>query len=258
VAPVVLGVVVVLVIATHPAVGSDYGTRGPRLRFDARTHDFGELRSDQGAVAYRWVYHNDGDAPLKILSTRPSCGCTATVVEEGEVSPGETGTLEVTFDPSRQHGTVRKTLAVTSNDPSEPSVLLTIRAKVEVVTPPEPEAGAHPPIRGQSLLMGDCATCHAQPASGKTGEPLWSAVCAMCHGPEGEGTEHGPGLRAPDYLSSRDDEDLATAIAYGTSNPRMPGFVELMGGPLSQEQVSSLVELVRRWGPLSEPGEARD
>jgi mono/diheme cytochrome c family protein len=77
----------------------------------------------------------------------------------------------------------------------------------------------------------------------------------MCHGSAGQGAEHGPSLRTPDYLASRDDEELSAAIAYGTSNPRMPGFAELMGGPLSEEQVRSLVELVRRWGPLSETGE---
>jgi mono/diheme cytochrome c family protein len=237
-------------VAVSGAEG-DYGKRGPRLRFETQTHDFGQLRSDQGVVTYRWVYHNDGDEPLRILGTRPSCGCTATAVDDREIPSGGHGALEVTFDPSEQHGTVRKTLGVSSNDPTDPHVLLTIRAKVEVIAPPEPEAGAHPPTGGQSLLMGDCATCHAQPAAGKTGEPLWSAICAMCHGSEGQGAEHGPSLRTPDHLVSRDDEELAVAIAYGTSNPRMPGFAELMGGPLSEEQVRSLVELVRRWGPLS-------
>ena len=237
--------------ATVSGAEDEYGKRGPRLRFESQTHDFGKLRSDQGTVTFRWVYHNDGDEALRILGTRASCGCTATVVEDDEIPPGGHGALEITFDPSGQRGTVRKTLAVTSSDPTDPHVLLTIRADVEVVAPPEPEPGAHPTTGGQSMLMGDCASCHAQPAHGKTGEPLWTAVCAMCHGSEGQGAEHGPSVRTPDYLSSRDDEELTVAIAYGTSNPRMPGFAELMGGPLNEEQVRSLVELVRRWGPLS-------
>jgi mono/diheme cytochrome c family protein len=250
----ILGLVVLAAAAVVGAEG-DYGKRGPRLRFETQTHDYGMLRSDQGKVIHRWVYHNDGDQPLRIIGTRPSCGCTVTVIEDAEVPPGGSGALEVTFDPSDQHGTVRKTLGVTSNDPTEPSVLLTIRARVEVVAPPEPEPGAHPRTGGQSLLMGDCATCHAEPAAGKTAEPLWSAICAMCHGSEGQGTEHGPSPRAADYFSTHDDEQLTVAIAYGTANPRMPGFAELMGGPLSEEQVRSLVELVRRWGPLPENSE---
>lgn len=227
-----------------------YGKRGPRLRFDASTHDFGEMRDDSGKVSHNWTFYNDGDEPLEIVGTRPSCGCTASVVSSDPIEPGEQGVLTVTFDPAGQHGTVRKSLTVSSNDPSEPHKLLTIRAKVEVVVE-EVVPGVHPKITGQSLLMGDCASCHAAPATGKTGEALYTAVCAMCHGAEGQGNERGPSLREPDYLASRDDDDLDVAIAYGTSNPQMPGFSEIMGGPLSEAQVKSLVTLIRRWGPLS-------
>jgi len=115
------------------------------------------------------------------------------------------------------------------------------------------EPGAHPRVTGQSLLMGDCASCHAAPAEGKSGEELYGVVCGMCHGASAEGAAHGPSLRSSDYLASRDDEELWEAIAYGTSNPGMPGFSELMGGPLSDRQIRSLVELLRGWGPLSAP-----
>jgi mono/diheme cytochrome c family protein len=229
---------------------SGYGKRGPRLRFDASVHNFGEMKDDAGKATYDWVFYNDGDEPLRITGTRPSCGCTASVVTADPIAPGEQGVLLVTFDPAGQHGTIRKTLTVSSNDPSEPNLLLTIKAKVEVVIE-EVVPGQHPKITGQSLLMGDCASCHAAPAEATSGAPLYTAVCAMCHGTEGQGNERGPSLRDPDYLASRDDDDLNVAIAYGTSNPRMPGFSEIMGGPLSDAQVKSLVELIRRWGPLS-------
>jgi cytochrome c553 len=232
--------------------GTGYGTRGPRLRFDAALHDFGDLRDDQDKVSYDWVFHNDGDEPLRILGTRPSCGCTASVVTDPEVLPGGHGVLRVTFDPAGQHGSVRKTLSVNSNDPTDPHVLLTIKAKVTVVERPL-EPGAHPRTTGQSLLMGDCASCHAEPAADKRAEALYTAVCAMCHGEQAEGGEHGPSLRTPDYLATRDDQELGVAISYGTSNPGMPGFSRTMGGPLTDEQILSLVEVIRRWGPLSAP-----
>ena len=225
---------------------------GPRIRFDAASHDFGELRSDE-KVRHSWVFHNDGDLPLKIQRTRTSCGCTAGVVEEGEVAPGSKGVLEVTFDGAGQHGTVRKTVSVFSNDPVNPLVRLTIRAKVQSVEIARASDG-HPSISGQSLLMGQCATCHSKPAEGKSDVELYDAICAMCHGPQAEG-EPGiaPGLREADYLVSRTDEELATGIGYGTANPRMPGFSQIMGGPLSDDQIRSLVGLIRKWGPL--PGE---
>ena len=124
---------------------SGYGKRGPRLRFDTTVHDFGEIRDDSGKVTYDWMFYNDGDEPLRIVGTRPSCGCTASVVTDDPIPPGGKGVLSVTFDPAGQHGTVRKSLTVSCNDPSEPHVLLTIRAKVEVVDD-DVEPGGHPRI----------------------------------------------------------------------------------------------------------------
>ena len=226
----------------------------PILRFEPMTHDFGNLRSDT-KVTFEWPFHNDGKSELMILGTRPSCGCTASVIKDEAVPPGGTGTLKVTFDPAGQHGRVRKSLAVTSNDPAHPVIALILIADVTAVDlPPTPDG--HPRIAGQSLLMGTCAGCHAQPAAGKIGTELWAAACAMCHGANAEGAR-APTLRNPDYLASHDDKALALAISYGTANPKMPGFSDVMGGPLNAPQIDSLVQLLRRWGPVrSDAGSA--
>jgi mono/diheme cytochrome c family protein len=231
---------------------------GPRLRFESETHDFGDLRSDQ-KVTYEWVYHNDGDQPLEILSTRPSCGCTAVLPDDTPVPPGERGVMVVTFDGAGMRGTIRKSLAVLSNDEVRPRALLTITANVTPVAEPVDESG-HPRIAGQSMLVGECASCHAAPAKGKTGTELYVAICAMCHGSDGVGGR-APSIREASYLSSRSDDELHTAIAYGTANPNMPGFLDLMGGPLSSKQVDSLVRVLRSWDrpaatPSHDPGSA--
>lgn len=249
---------VLAVVAGSTALGAPDardGGGGPRIRFAPTRHDFGALRSDQ-RVAHDWVYHNDGDAPLRILSTRPQCGCTAVVPSDDPVPPGGTGTLRVTFDAAGLHGTIRKSLAVTSNDPVQPRVLLTITADVTPVDEPVDESG-HPRIAGQSMLVGGCVSCHAEPARGKTGAELYSAVCAMCHGPDGNGGKAAPSIREPSYLGSLSDVELSTAIAYGTANPNMPGFLDLMGGPLSANQVDSLVRLMRSWSDSKETVEPR-
>lgn len=233
-----VGIVVILIAASE----------APKIRFETTSHDFGALDSDQ-VVEYEWTLHNDGGAPLEILGVKPQCGCTVTTPTEGPIPPGGSGVLKVRFDPAGMSGSIRKSLAVMCNDPSAPRVLLTVRAEVRHV-PVKRAPGEHPPTAGQSMLVGECATCHAAPAAGKTGEDLYRAVCAMCHGPDGSGI-HAPSIRAPDYLGSRSDDELASAISYGTANPKMPGFVDLMGGPLSTDQIDSLVRLMREWGPLS-------
>lgn len=222
---------------------------GPKIHFEQTSHDFGELRSDETA-SYDWVFTNTGDEPLEILRTRSSCGCTMSVAQEEPVPPGGSGTIHVEFDAGGLEGSIKRTLAVESNDPQDGLILLKIRANVTSVAVPT-VSGGHPRIGGQSLLMGECASCHAAPASGKTGAELYAAVCAMCHGPRAAG-ERAPSLRHPSYLDEREDRELAEGIAYGTTNPRMPGYSELMGGPLNDEQIDSLVRLLREWGSTTE------
>lgn len=220
----------------------------PKTRWERTTHDFGTLAAD-AKVDYHWPVHNDGSAPLEIVNTFPSCGCTASLIEGGAIDPGKSGSLVVTFNAAGQQGDVRKTIAVVTTDPVKPRTILTIKAKVLPPANPRVSAG-HPPILGQSLLGAGCADCHATPAAGKTGEALYAAVCAMCHGADATGgLSHG--LRDADYLSSRDDRALAGAIAFGTANPRMPGFSVDMGGPLTPEQIDSIVRQLRAWGPVS-------
>lgn len=234
--------VIACVLATLALAASE-----PRLHFDKTTHDFGEIRSDE-PQEFLWPYSNAGDGPLEIVGTKPQCGCTATLLDGEQIAPGEGGTMRVTFDPAGLDGTIRKSLAVMSNDPVNPRMLLSLRATV-IPVQIELAEGEHPPIAGQSMLAGDCASCHAAPAAGTRGEALYAAVCAMCHGDTGTGTALAPGVLAADYLASRSDEELAIAIAYGTANPKMPGFSDLMGGPLDEAQVDSLVALLRQWGP---------
>jgi len=226
---------------------------GPAVRFETFVHDFGTIDAT-AKQSFSWPYRNGGSAVLEITATIPSCGCTAGVAEPKSVPPGGSGWLSVMFDPAGQSGDVRKTLTVVTNDPAHPRTILTLLAKVtgggQGVLP-----GGHPRYTGQSLLMGSCAGCHAAPAAGKSGAPLWTAVCGMCHGATGEGGA-APSLRGDGYLAAHDDDALSLAISYGTSDPKMPGFSELMGGPLDRAQVASLVALLRSWGPAPMPSAA--
>jgi len=225
----------VATLGAAAAEGNAIDKAAPMIRFDRTTHDCGAIPSNQ-KQAFSWAYHNDGKAPLEIIAMNPSCGCTASVADPKRVEPGAAGTLRITYDPAGQSGDVRKSLTVVTNDPLHPRTILTIRAKV-ISTDDEVLPNGHPRFAGQSLLMGACASCHAAPAQGKTGAVLFQAICAMCHGKTG--------VELDTFVLSHDDAALTQAIAYGTANPKMPGFSELMGGPLDGAQVASLVALLR-------------
>lgn len=80
-----------------------------------------------------------------------------------------------------------------------------------------------------------------------TGEALFKAKCAMCHGPDGDGkTKMGEMLKVVDLRSpevqKQSDAELAQAITKGRN--KMPAYE----GKLTKDQITKLVAYVREIG----------
>ena len=91
----------------------------------------------------------------------------------------------------------------------------------------------------QAVFRGDCASCHVQPAEGKQGAELFQAACAICHDANPRAS------MVPDLKVARAVRDAAfweKWIGEGKEGSLMPGFARKHGGPLSPEQIASLVE----------------
>jgi mono/diheme cytochrome c family protein len=78
----------------------------------------------------------------------------------------------------------------------------------------------------------------------ETGESLFKAKCAMCHGPDGAGkTTMGQSLKIPDLHSPEvqklSDADLTQIVTKGKN--KMPAYEE----KLSKEQITQLVGFIR-------------
>ena len=110
-------------------------SQAPKIAFDATHFDFGRISPDK-KVSHLFKVTNAGNAILSITNVRPACGCTSTVTGQWSVKPGESTTVEATFDPKGQRGIVRKSIVVESNDPAAPTTTLTFDA--EVVQPIQP------------------------------------------------------------------------------------------------------------------------
>ena len=75
------------------------------------------------------------------------------------------------------------------------------------------------------------------------GQPLYNAVCASCHGENGEGIS-AVSLNNPWFLETVDDGFLAHAIQVGRRGTSMGAY----GPPLVNEQgLADLVSLIRSW-----------
>lgn len=101
----------------------------PAITFDKTHHDFGRIGPDRKVNA-KYKVTNTGKAFLNITHINPSCGCTSTMLGKWSLAPGESEYLEATFDPKGNRGLVRKSIQVTSNDPKNGVVTLSMEADV--------------------------------------------------------------------------------------------------------------------------------
>ncbi len=75
---------------------------------------------------------------------------------------------------------------------------------------------------------------------------LFGSNCASCHGAVGQGSAIAPPLNSAVLRTRLDDDALITAIANGRPGTAMPAW----SGRLSDQQITSLVALIRNWGAL--------
>lgn len=89
----------------------------------------------------------------------------------------------------------------------------------------------------------------AQEASlAEEGESIWQLSCSSCHGLAGEGGT-APALNSQQFLQSASDGQVATLIAVGVPGSQMSAYSQDFGGPMTSEQINSLVALIRSWEP---------
>lgn len=91
--------------------------------FDAENVSRGEK------VTVEFLVENRGTANLEIREVRPSCGCTVASFDS-TIPPGGKGKVVAALDTSDFDGAISKTVTVVSNDPKNPQLVLTIKAKI--------------------------------------------------------------------------------------------------------------------------------
>ena len=95
------------------------------------------------------------------------------------------------------------------------------------------------------------APAHAAPPDPQVerGRELYGTMCAVCHGPAGEGyrADQAPRIAHPDFLSAVNDAYLRRAIVHGRPGTTMSAWASERGGPLASADVDALVALLRSW-----------
>lgn len=85
----------------------------PVAKFDTLDHDFGDVKHGE-KVTYTYTVTNTGTGDLVISNAKPSCGCTVPDWTKDPIKPGQTGQVNVVYNPSGS-GAIHKTVALTLN-----------------------------------------------------------------------------------------------------------------------------------------------
>ena len=83
-----------------------------------------------------------------------------------------------------------------------------------------------------------------------SGQKLWGLNCASCHGVNGEGVD-APALNTKEFLTGITDEQMHGITRGGIPGTEMPAWWNEYGGPLTDQQIESIVAYVRAWEPTA-------
>ena len=119
----------IITIKGNVVAKDDNKEANPSLNFKETKYDFGSVKEGQ-LVEHIFKFQNTGKSTLKISDIKTSCGCAAALVSNEKIEPGEEGTLKVELNTKDRQGMMSRTITVTSNDPKEPTKVLTIYADI--------------------------------------------------------------------------------------------------------------------------------
>jgi mono/diheme cytochrome c family protein len=196
----------------------------------------------EGTFAF-WVT-NISDTPVHILSITASCSCTKAEMPRTPwiLLPHTTELFRATMSlVGKPAGDNTKVLTVTSTNGVK---ILWVKS---IIPAPEMQTTMADRLKNQelaksdrqSIFRNDCVQCHVTPAAGKMGKELYDKACGICHD-----SDHRAAM-ITDLGSLNhpvDAEFWKTIISNGKPATMMPAFAQDQGGPLTKEQVNSLVD----------------
>jgi mono/diheme cytochrome c family protein len=213
------------------------------ISFDAGTK---EVTVTNGTTEAQFTFNitNISSDKVMVNFVQTSCGCTVAKLPSTPwvIAPNTGGEISATMQlagtPPGQSKI--KTLTVSTDKGAK---TLYVRA---TVLPPPPDMSDEARKNNlktamadrQAVFKGDCASCHVEKAKDKTGQELFAAACGICHEGDHRATFVPNLRRLPEQTSP---EFWKNWVAHGKPGTLMPAFAQSEGGPLTDEQITSLV-----------------
>jgi Protein of unknown function (DUF1573) len=124
------------------------GAGKPKAVAAEPTVDVGSIAKGD-SVNHDFVIQNEGGAPLEITRVNPACGCTVVSFDK-LIAPGKTGIIHSSVDTTAFNGPIAKGITVYTNDPENPQIQLTIKAKVEPYIFVKPGYARYTTVQGEA------------------------------------------------------------------------------------------------------------
>jgi mono/diheme cytochrome c family protein len=214
-----------------------------------------DATNGQDFARFIFSFTNISAANVVILNVHPSCGCTTAELPPvpWTIPAGSNGEIKVAVNLAGKSGTLFKTVNISTDQGSK-----TLTLRITLLPPPEIKMTDADRAKGvaaaqadrQAIFKGDCATCHIKNVGGKYGQPLFAAVCAVCHEAANRAT------MVPDLHNLKDptnEEFWRTWITAGKAGTLMPAFATSQGGPLNDMQIASLAAYLNAVNPSHVP-----
>jgi cytochrome c553 len=213
------------------------------------------VKSGEPAAQFVFNFTNVSSGDVAINHVQTSCGCTVAQLPSlpWKIAAGTNAQIPVTMNLAGKGGVTFKTVTVNTDKGWK---MLTVKA---TILPPAATAMTMDERKRnqelvkadrQAVFKGDCARCHVEPAIGKMSKDLFAAACGVCHEAEHRATMV-PDLHALPHETNA--EFWKVWIAHGKVGSLMPAFAQTDGGPLSDQQIASLVDYLVKAIP-SKPG----
>jgi mono/diheme cytochrome c family protein len=233
-------------VASAPVFAPDYSHAGEPLPDGVIDWDglikATDATNGQDFARFTFSFTNACTNSITILNVHPSCGCTTAELPPvpWTIPAGSNGVMKVSVNLLGKAGTLFKSVNVTT-DRGYKNLMLRINIAPPVIvqmTEEQRAAGvAAAKLDRQAVFKGDCASCHVKDIQGKFGQPLFEAICAVCH-------EANPrASMVPDLHNLKDptsEEFWRTWVTSGKAGTLMPAFATAQGGPLNDMQIASL------------------
>ena len=102
---------------------------GPRIVVEPSSFDFGEALQNK-TLHKEFLIRNHGSKDLLIKKVTTDCGCTAALLEDTTLEPGESAPLRVSLDTRSRSGPLKKRVLIQSNDLARRTFQITLSVTV--------------------------------------------------------------------------------------------------------------------------------